>query len=333
MPEETKVELQPELSPDDAGNVEIKLSDAVEKTLETTAAITSGAVVSPSVPEPDAVADLKKQIADANAKRARELAQKDRELAAAQQRATNAEQQAVVNRRDAVAITVESLGQMSEAAKRDYKAAMEAGDFGKAAEAQEKLARVAAKLEAAEQGRYALDEAAKRQPQQSNLSPMEQLIQNGRIAGRSAEWLRAHPELASTPQKLIAAHNSAVELKGATVDSDEYFQIIERELGLESQGRVADPEPAKEPTPRAPISAPVVRNVPTMSGNKSSNGAYTVQLSRSEQDTAIANNLDTKLDPEVPADRQKIFEKHVENMRRLDREKPGWNSPNYQGQH
>jgi len=330
MPEETKVELQPELPTDDAGNVEIKLGDAPVKT-ESESVKTE--VAAPSVPESDAVADLKKQITDANAKRARELAQKDRELAAAQQRATNAEQQAVVNRRDAVAITVESLGQMSEAAKRDYKAAMEAGDFGKAAEAQEKLARVAAKLEAAEQGRYALDEAVKRPAQQQNLSPVENFIQNGRITGRSAEWLRAHPDLVSNPNKLATVHNYAVDFKGAKADTDEYFAIIEREFGIEPEGRVADPELPKEPAPRTPISAPVVRNVPTMSGNKSSNGSYTVSLSRSEQDTAIANNLDSKLDPEVPADRQKIFEKHVENMRRLDREKPGWNSPNYQGQH
>lgn len=62
-----------------------------------------------------------------------------------------------------------------------------------------------------------------------------QLAQTGYV--RSAQWLRQHPEFVSSPQmidRVDAAHREAVNLEGLRAESDEYFDHIERRLGIES---------------------------------------------------------------------------------------------------
>lgn len=210
----------------------------------------------------EGVEDLKAQVARARADSDRRLSEASRQIEEARQRAMMAEREAMSAKTGAVSTLVESLVKDRESAKRDYSLAMQAGDYDKAADAQARLAESVSRLVEAEKGKVELEAASKsapqtyRQPVQTVNDPVEEMARA--VGGRSADWIRSHPDFARDPnktQQMERAHFAALG-EGIRPETDEYFQFVDRKLGL---SREPQTETARE-TSRAPISAPVSRN-------------------------------------------------------------------------
>ena len=256
------------------------------------------------------VADaLKTQLTELQAETAREKAGR----VAAEQRATN-EAQARQAAQTEVAetrteITETRLGTVeqglsaaqaaSDAAKSEYKAAMEAGDWGKAAEAQEKLADARSTLGRLAEAKADL-EVQKTQPQrqqrieapQTQADPVEAFIQS-RDSGTQA-WLRDHPDdariLATNSDPRRAAKLNAADAdafaEGLTRGSKEYFQHVEKFLGITKTNGKATNGTAQ--TQRRAASAPVA---PVAASAGGVSGGTEVRLSAGEARSATDGTL------------------------------------------
>jgi hypothetical protein len=189
----------------------------------------------------------------------------------------------------------------SDAAKSEYKAAMEAGDWTKAAEAQEKLADSRATLGRLAEAKADL-EIQKTQPQrqqqrteapQTQADPVEAFIQ-GRDPGTQA-WLRDHPDDArilatnSDPRraaKLNAADADAFS-EGFARGSKEYFEHVNKFLGItKTNGKT--PTNGSAQTQRRVASAPVA---PVAASAGGVSGGTEVRLSANEARSATDGTL------------------------------------------
>jgi hypothetical protein len=192
-----------------------------------------------------------------------------------------------------VTSAIDTLKRETDILKANLRAAMASGDYSAAADAQEAMADAKAKLLQLENGRAALQEQAKNpriHPQQiPAYDPVETLA--SQLSPRSAAWVRAHPEFARNErltQKMVAAHN-LVTADGVQPDTDEYFETVERILGVQAPAAsVAAAEApmsaAAAPTQRrsSPAAAPVSRSG-TGTGGGSPN---VVRLSADEREMA-----------------------------------------------
>jgi hypothetical protein len=192
-----------------------------------------------------------------------------------------------------VTSAIDTLKRETDILKANLRAAMATGDYSAAADAQEAMADAKAKLLQLENGRAALQEQAKNpriHPQQiPAYDPVETLA--SQLSPRSAAWVRAHPEFARNErltQKMVAAHN-LVTADGVQPDTDEYFETVERILGVQAPAAsVAAAEApmsaASAPTQRrsSPAAAPVSRSG-TGTGGGSPN---VVRLSADEREMA-----------------------------------------------
>jgi hypothetical protein len=192
-----------------------------------------------------------------------------------------------------VTSAIDTLKREGDILKANLRAAMASGDYAAAADAQEAMADTKAKLLQLENGRAALQEQAKNprmHPQQiPAYDPVETLA--SQLSPRSAAWVRAHPEFARNErltQKMVAAHN-LVTADGVQPDTDEYFETVERILGVQAPAAsVAAAEApmsaASAPTQRrsSPAAAPVSRSG-TGTGGGSPN---VVRLSADEREMA-----------------------------------------------
>lgn len=193
---------------------------------------------------------------------------------------------------------IDSLKRESGILKTNFRAAMANNDYDAAADAQEAMADTKAKLLQLENGRAAMQEQAKNprmHPQQiSAHDPVETLA--SQLSPRSAAWVRSHPEFARNErltQKMIAAHN-LVTADGMQPDTDEYFDTVERLLGV--QAPTASVEAAEAPMSAAaapaqrrssPAAAPVSRSGTGTGGG----GPNVVRLSADEREMAKMMNM------------------------------------------
>jgi hypothetical protein len=192
-----------------------------------------------------------------------------------------------------VTSAIDTLKRETDILKANLRAAMATGDYSAAADAQEAMADAKAKLLQLENGRAALQEQAKNpriHPQQiPAYDPVETLA--SQLSPRSAAWVRAHPEFARNErltQKMVAAHN-LVTADGMQPDTDEYFESVERILGVQAPAAStaaaeAPMSAASAPTQRrsSPAAAPVSRSG-TGTGGGSPN---VVRLSADEREMA-----------------------------------------------
>lgn len=175
---------------------------------------------------------------------------------------------------------IETIKQSSEMLKANYAAALAAGDHNEVAEIQFKMSESAAKLMQLEAGKAELEIEAKRPApvRQEQADPVERVA--AQLSPRSAAWIRAHPEYARTQeayQKVVRADAGAWGA-GIERDTPEYFEHVERALGLK-----ADDAPVREEGRRsAPPAAPVNRQPVTAEGGRKE----TIRLSREEVEMA-----------------------------------------------
>jgi hypothetical protein len=195
-----------------------------------------------------------------------------------------------------VSNAIDTLKRETEILKANLRNAMAAGDHDAAADAQEAMADAKAKLLQLENGKAAMQEQAK-QPRApiervAAHDPVEALA--SQLSPRSAAWVRAHPEYARNErltQKMIAAHN-LITADGVQPDTDEYFESVERVLGVQpaqapaTAAAEAPMSAASAPTQRrsSPAAAPVSR-----SGNGTGGGRSSTVITLTPQEREMAS--------------------------------------------
>jgi hypothetical protein len=252
--------------------------------------------------EDDGIKSLKEQLAAEQRRRA-EADNRARELA---DRVARAEADSVDGRLTAIDSAIEAANAERAAAKRDYADAMAAGDYVKAADAQEAIAIAANKHMRLESDRQSVEVSRDRPrttegrvtQQPGRIDVVEQVASG--LPAKSAAWIRSHPECVydqSLNSQMIGAHHMAVG-KGIVPESAAYFDFIERTIGLKTEAQVADPEPEattrvdpKPETKKAPVAAPVSRSAVSTSGKT---GPRTVTLSPAEREFCDLNEIDYK---------------------------------------
>lgn len=211
---------------------------------------------------------------------------------------------------------IEATEQAASAAERAYADAMAGADYQSAAKAQRAMAQAESQLLQLKNGKAAIEdqlqEAGKpdsgpridRMPRSSD--PVEDMAAT--LTPKSAAWLRAHPDAAKNVNRLVAAHQAAVELEGIEPESPEYFAFIEGKLGIGEPVKVKD---TKSSPAKAMASAPVSSSSSSSVGGRSYNGS-TMTLSPAEVEFAVLN------EPGMP--RQKAIEVYARNKAALIRE-------------
>ena len=243
----------------------------------------------------DPIADLQAQYADAQKEREREAeratAAERREVAerqrreAAERETQSARSEVVETRAGSIEAGLSAAQTESAAAKAEYKTAMEAGDWAKAADAQERLAGAQARIVRLDEAKADL-EAAKTAPRREQPTqvedPVEAYLQ--KLTPKSANWLRQHKDYVTDTRKnakLTGAHYSAVG-EGLDVDSPEYFAHVEKALGMtESDGKA---KTVNGNGAKRPASAPVA---PVQASAGGTSGGVEVRLSKTEAQVAV----------------------------------------------
>lgn len=249
----------------------------------------------------DPIDDLKGQFAamTARATTAERIAQQASEHAQqTSQRLQQVEGQVVSSQLDTVLSGIAAAEAEASNAEKDFIAAAEAGDFPAQARAQRAMSAAEARKQRLSEAKDDLDDAIKtrpapgpqqqhqRQPQQ-HTDPVERLIANGGIKGRSADWIRAHPIVATDPKanaRMMAAHNLAVA-DDIPLDSDEYFQRIEAGVNKTAPVQQQQRQPASDG--RRPSSAAA----PASGGGGKLAGGTDVSLTRGEAASATDGTL------------------------------------------
>lgn len=171
----------------------------------------------------------------------------------------------------------------AQAAQEALTAAGEAGDWKALAQAQRRMSRAEAELVQLESAKDSLPAQPQRRVQQvANRQvddPAEAFI-NSRTAPTQA-WLRSHRDYLTDPKKnakMQAAHYDA-ESEGIALDSPQYFEHVERFLGLRKEETEQKPDGAQQKSQRRPT-APVAPVTPSAGGMNG--GAVEVRLSAAE---------------------------------------------------
>ncbi len=172
-----------------------------------------------------------------------------------------------------------SLTVASEAAsaKADLKAALETGDFDAAADAQERLADRVAERKRLEEAKVTVARRPAGDPIEAHIS---------QFTARTANWLREHKDWLADPRKnarLTGAHHLAVG-EGLTPDTDEYFEHVERTIGLRGGNSGRGGSSGRSGADRRPIN-------PSDINSHISNSGKSVYLTEGERQRATDGTL------------------------------------------
>lgn len=251
----------------DEQEIEIKLDEPVAPT---------EIVIEPDKSEAEAKPDpafteLKRQhdeLVAKDAERARAMEVQRRETQAARQQAERATQDADLARSQATSTELERTNDAIvaaqaaiDSAKRDYRTAQDAGDYDKAAEAQERIATEAARKVAMERDKVAIEarKPPQREVQQQERQPADPFeAALSRFTPTAQAWLREHPDVLTDPEQSAKATwvDIAARKAGHKPDTPEYFRYAEEQLGY-TNGQQAEQKPAtqtRRPMPSAPPS-------------------------------------------------------------------------------
>lgn len=213
---------------------------------------------------------------------------------------------------------IDSTEQAAAVAERDYAEAMAVGDYNLAARAQRAIAQAESQLLQLTNGKQKLEEmlhqtteGAVYEPQIPNFEPhipqdpIEMYA--SKLAPRSAQWLREHPDAANHIEKLTAAHTAAIQLEGLEPESPEYFGYIERKLGYSGNYEEGSRETNRDNVRRqkASLSSAPVSSSGSISSSRSGGMSNTMVLSPSEVEMAIL------AEPEMSRD--KAIESYARN--------------------
>ena len=223
---------------------------------------------------------------------------------------------------------IDATEQAAASAERDYATAMSAGDYAMAAKAQRIMAQAESHLLQLQNGKQRLEETLQ-QPMEGAVSepqipsfepriqhdPVEQYA--SKLAPKSAQWLREHPDAVNKIGKLTRAHQDAVE-DGIQPESPDYFRYIENRLGYQTAADADDDdgyveEPAPKPVKAAQslkkpaVSAPVTSSASSV--NPRQTNPNSMILSAEEVEFALM------AEPDLPRD--KAIESYARNKQYL----------------
>lgn len=253
-----------------------------------------------------------RRAAEATAESARLRAEDaDRRAAQAQQNADQQRERADTSELAILDNGIAAAQQQVESFEGEYTRAAEAGEFGKMATIQTKLARAAAQLDRLENEKASF-EASGRKPQTTEGRVEAQPVQQStfekyvsQFAPAAQTWMRQHPDCA-VPQaggnavknsKMMAGHYAALG-RNIAEGTPDYFKVIEEHISdtppivvpaidpnvaskaaeVVAAGEVAKPRQAQP-------SAPVSRDAPSANGPPPRN-AREVRLTKDQQEMA-----------------------------------------------
>ena len=192
-----------------------------------------------------------------------------------------------------ISSAIDTVNRSNQMLKRDYAAAMSSGNYEHAAEIQSQMSINGAKLLQLENGKAALEQRISNPPQRQPEPPMDPVeAVASQLSPRSAAWVRAHPECVNDQKlymRMIGAHNIAVS-DGFVPDSDEYFEQIERQMGMRKQSTSVSQRETEEPSSMA--AKPMAKKPPppaapsSRAASNGSAGRNTVTLNAAEREIA-----------------------------------------------
>lgn len=234
----------------------------------------------------DALKKMEKKL-----KKAKEKTEKlERERERAEQDAHLARQEAGENRKHVMMAALNQVKMDTERLMSQYAEAMSINNFDEAAKIQAQMSQNAVRSAQFE----AEIESLKRQDQQQGGSQLDQIIKS--VSPESARWLkqnREHLDSDKAIRKMFRAHEDAVE-DGIKPDSDDYFEFIEKRLGI-SNDADEDEAPKKrkkenrsDDEPMSAAAKPSQKAPPPPAAPVERYGARpnVVRLSRAEAETA-----------------------------------------------
>lgn len=261
--EDTELEIK--ILPDEEVNAE-----TAQTADEKAAAKAAEQKITTKVADP-AVEELMAQYKDLEAREratSQRASQAEQDAATARAEAERATKQASTSQLDTVNTAIAAAKSDIDSAKKDIKAAKEAGDIEAEVEALERMNTAIADQSRLNEAKYDLEMRAKAPPKQPPRAPADPV--EAYIANRTeptARWLRQHTDFISDPRKqakLSAAHFDA-EGEGLVADTPEYFDHVERFLGITK----GEPDTTK----KAAIEAPQGRRPPPVApGSTNVNG-------------------------------------------------------------
>ena len=208
---------------------------------------------------------------------------------------------------------IESANRDLAAHRAELERASEAGEFGKAADAQLKLAKAAAALDRLEDAKINYEAGTRKTPltegrvesaaADDQRTPFEKYVSS--FAPASQAWLRAHPDCVppevggdSTRNSKMMAGHYAARAQGFQPNTPDYFRIIEENTGDrapvsaaaaviaagsdDADAAVTQAAAVPKPKPRAQPSAPPSRDPP----NGGQRTTRSVTLTRDQQEAA-----------------------------------------------
>lgn len=171
------------------------------------------------------------------------------------------------NQRQMLNSALDMVNNERQMLRAQYADAMAQGNYAMVAEITDRMSDLAAKANVIEQGREAMQNQQKQPaaPQPTYQGdPVDAFA--SQLTPRSAAWVREHPEFvrdAKLNRKMIAAHELAVA-DGIDPDTDEYFDYVEKTLGVNRQTEEEAPRQRRAAPPTAPVSRQAMDN----SGNR-----------------------------------------------------------------
>ncbi len=248
----------------------------------------------------DPVEDLRSQFHNLRSKFEQSEVEKNKAIeiaAAATQRVEQVETQfkerTAIDRRQQIESSLASAKAVADAAEAQLREAFDRGDSAAVSRAQRQIARAEAEILRYEEAATDLDgleadtarpaRQEQQQPGQRAADPVESFIATR--TPKSQEWLRNHKDWITDPRKsnkLTAAHHDAVG-EGITPDTTEYFEHVEKYLGIRKDAETrkdgGDRRQTRQGAPTVPVNA---------SGNDGGHGtgARTMRLTRAEATAA-----------------------------------------------
>jgi len=190
---------------------------------------------------------------------------------------------------------IETINLERSQAKGAYKAAMEAGDYDAAAEAQDKLSMTAARLTRLQEAKAAIEANKGRQPpahegRVEKPAPKQQDAFEEAVSSLSPSsqaWARRNPDCFTDKKlysKTLSAHHAALA-EDIQPDTPAYFEFLEERIGLRQKPAANEPAPA---TPKIRHGAPPTREA---AGNGSRLVGNKITLSAAEREAARMSGL------------------------------------------
>lgn len=221
-------------------------------------------------------------------KRKSEKSEKERQRA--EQLAQQAMAEAGENRRHVMVAALNQVKMDTDRLMNEYAEAMSINNFEEAAKIQAQMSQNAVR---SAQFEAEIDNLKRQESPQQSGSQLDQIIKA--VSPESARWLRSNREHLSDDRairRMFRAHEDAVD-DGIKPDTDEYFEFIEKRLGIVDEPkeeaprkRVRDEDDDDEPMSAAAKPAAKASPPPPAPVERYGSRPNVVRLSRAEAETA-----------------------------------------------